>query len=71
MAAFLSRARGARAALVDGRAAAAWATAGQVRVLFDFTIHEDRITAVNLIGDPATLAALDLKIPGRPRVRRS
>ena len=66
VAAFLSRARGARPALVNGHAAAAWAPGGRVRVLFRFTIREDRITAIDLIGDPATLAALDLKIPAPP-----
>jgi RNA polymerase sigma factor (sigma-70 family) len=72
VATFLSRARGARPALVDGRAAAAWVQAGQVRVLFDFTVHEDRITAVDLIGDRTSLAGLDLEFPEpeEPPLRR-
>ena len=71
VATFLSRARGARAAFIGGRAAAVWVQAGQVRVLFSFTVQEDRITAIELIGDPVHLAALDLEIPEHVAPRHS
>jgi hypothetical protein len=34
-----------------------------VRVLFDFTVRQGRITAVDLIGDQTTLAGFDLEFP--------
>jgi RNA polymerase sigma-70 factor (ECF subfamily) len=67
VAAFLSRARGARPALADGRAAAVWIQRGRVRVVFSFTVSvgEGLITAVDLLGDEATLARMDVQIPER------
>jgi RNA polymerase sigma factor (sigma-70 family) len=55
-------ARGARRALLEGAAAAAWAPGGRLRVVYDFTVVDDRITAIELIADPARLATLDLAI---------
>jgi RNA polymerase sigma factor (sigma-70 family) len=58
----LRRARRARAVFADGRPAAAWIRAGQLQVLYRLTVRGDRITAVDLVADPAALAALDLVI---------
>ncbi|GGO84831.1 sigma-70 family RNA polymerase sigma factor [Wenjunlia tyrosinilytica] len=60
---FLGRARAAQSALVDGAAAAVWAPGGRPRVVFGFTITPaGRITAIELLADPAHLGRLDVKI---------
>ena len=59
------RARAAVLAEVAGEPGAVWAAGGQVRVAFGFTIGEDaRVTRIDLIGDPAVLAALDIDVAG-------
>jgi RNA polymerase sigma factor (sigma-70 family) len=60
VAAFLQRARGVRAALLDGAAVAVWMPGGQPRVVLDFTTSGQRITAVDAIADPDRLGQLDL-----------
>jgi RNA polymerase sigma factor (sigma-70 family) len=55
-------ARGARQALLAGAAAAVWTPGGRLRVVYDFTVVDDRITGIDLIADPARLATLDLVI---------
>ena len=59
---FSKRAGAARPALVNGAPGLAWAPGGQLRVVFDFTIADGRIAAVNLIADPETIGAIDLEI---------
>jgi RNA polymerase sigma-70 factor (ECF subfamily) len=59
---FLGRARGARAALVNGAAGAAWVVDGRPRVVFSFTVTDGRITAIDLLADPALLRHVDLAI---------
>jgi RNA polymerase sigma-70 factor (ECF subfamily) len=61
-ASFLSIARGATPALLDGAAAAVWLVAGEVRVVYAFTVGEDAITAIELIAVPERLRELDLRI---------
>ncbi len=53
---FAGRARAARFALIDGEPGAVWMHAGDVRVAFRFRIADDRIVAIDLIADGATLA---------------
>jgi RNA polymerase sigma factor (sigma-70 family) len=53
---FSGRAQAARPALIDGEPGAVWLHAGELRVAFRFTIAGDRITAIDLVADPATLA---------------
>jgi RNA polymerase sigma factor (sigma-70 family) len=62
VAAFARRARGAKPALLDGTAAAAWMPGGQLRVVYSFTTSDEQITAIELIADPARLGKLDLMI---------
>ncbi len=57
---FSGRARAAKLALIDGVAGAVWAMGGRPRVVFSFTITGGKITAIDLLGDPATLDQLDL-----------
>jgi len=59
---FSRRAGGAKPALVDGAAAGVWMTAGQPRVVYSFTVDDDKITAIDLIGDPVRLREFDLTI---------
>jgi RNA polymerase sigma factor (sigma-70 family) len=63
VAAFLQHARGVRAALLDGAAAAVWMPGGRPRVVLAFTTSGQRITAVEAIADPDRLRRLDLVIP--------
>lgn len=53
---FAGRATAALPALLDGKPGAIWIHEREVRVAFRFTIENDRISAIELIGDPATLA---------------
>jgi len=57
---FAGRARVARPALVDGAPGLVWSSGGQPRVAFAFTITDGRITAIDLIADPARLEKMDL-----------
>ena len=61
---FAGRAKVAQPALLDGAAGAAWAQAGTVRVVFDFTIVDGRIVGIDLIMDPATIAEIDVQLAG-------
>ena len=60
-AAFSGRAKAALPRLVDGRAGAVWQLRGEVRAIFDFTVVDGLIVAIDLLGDPETLAVVDLE----------
>ena len=62
VAGFARRARGATRALLDGAAAAVWMVDGQPRVVYSFTVSGEKITAIDLIADPARLRRVDLVI---------
>lgn len=57
---FAGRARGAQPALVDGAVGLAWAPGGRPKAVFDLTISDGRIVAIDLIFDPDHLGDLDL-----------
>jgi len=57
---FSGRARAARLALINGVAGLVWAAGGRPRVVFSFTLTGGKITAIDLLGDPAVLGQLDL-----------
>ena len=57
---FAGRAAAARLALVDGSPAAVWAPAGQPRVVFTFTISDEKISGIGLNADPDLLRNLDI-----------
>jgi RNA polymerase sigma-70 factor (ECF subfamily) len=59
---FSGRARAARLALVDGVVQAVWTQSGRPRVVFAFTIDEDRVTAVDMLGDPDRLRELEVTV---------
>ena len=68
--AFSRFARGAKPALLDGAAAAAWMLGDRARVVYDFTVGDERIVAIDLIADPERLSRLDLVILGSPGLSR-
>jgi RNA polymerase sigma factor (sigma-70 family) len=55
---FSGRALGAQFARIDGEPGAVWTEARELRVAFRFTIANDRITGIDLLADPASLAQL-------------
>jgi RNA polymerase sigma-70 factor (ECF subfamily) len=57
---FLNRARAAQPALIDGLVGMTWAPAGHPKAVFDLTIVNDRIVAVELILDPDHINDLDV-----------
>jgi RNA polymerase sigma-70 factor (ECF subfamily) len=56
-----NRARGLRAALVDGAPAAVWSFGGQLRGVWLFTLGGDRITTIELVMNPDRLKALNVE----------
>jgi RNA polymerase sigma-70 factor (ECF subfamily) len=57
---FAGRARAAQPALVDGVVGLAWAPGGHPKAVFDLTIADGRIVAIDLILDADHVAGLDL-----------
>jgi RNA polymerase sigma-70 factor (ECF subfamily) len=66
---FSGRAAGARLAFVDGLAGAVWSVGGEPKVVFDFTVRSGKIVAIELLGNPETLATLELEPLREPRRR--
>ena len=66
---FAGRAKGARLTLVDGLAGAAWSVGGHPKVVFAFTVYEERVLAVEMLGDPEVLEHLELQPLTEPRGR--
>ena len=60
---FSERARAAQPAFIDGAPGAVWMHAGELSVVFRFTIADDRITAIDLIADRAALARSVVEMP--------
>jgi RNA polymerase sigma-70 factor (ECF subfamily) len=60
--AFAHRARFAAVALVDGRVGAVIAPAGRLQAALLLTIVGGTITEVDIVADPARLAALDVAL---------
>ncbi|MFD0362596.1 sigma-70 family RNA polymerase sigma factor [Nocardia sp. GCM10030253] len=59
---FSGRAKAAQLALIDGRAGAVWAVGGTPRVVFDFTVSDGRIVAIDLLADAETLGLMELEV---------
>ena len=59
---FSGRAAAAQAAYVDGLPAAVWAPGGTTRSAWVLTIGDGVITRVEMLGDPATLAGLEVEL---------
>lgn len=58
---FSGRARAAQPVLIDGEPGAVWMHEGEVLVAFRFRTAGDRITAIELIADPAALGHLTVR----------
>jgi len=61
---FKGRARAAQPALINGVPGLVWAPGGQPRVVFAFSIVDDKIVAIELIADPERLRQLEVAIVG-------
>ena len=61
--AFAGRARGAQLAQIEGMPGAVWAPGGRARAVFDFSIIEARIVAIEVLADPEHIAQLAITIP--------
>jgi hypothetical protein len=59
---FKGRAQAAQPALIEGETGLVFAPGGVPRVVFDLVIEQDRIIEINLIADPAHIAALDVRM---------
>jgi RNA polymerase sigma-70 factor, ECF subfamily len=57
---FAGRARAAQPALIDGLVGLAWAPGGHPKAVFDLTIVDGRVVAVDLILDPDHVSDLDV-----------
>lgn len=60
---FSGRALAAQSAFIDGEPGAVWMHEQEIRVAFRFTVTDDRITAIDLVADPATLAKSVIERP--------
>ncbi|WP_310528680.1 sigma-70 family RNA polymerase sigma factor [Nocardioides sp.] len=58
---FNGGAQSALLTIVDGLAGAAWMYRGQAKVVFDFTVIDERIVAIDMLSDPDVLAGLVLE----------
>jgi RNA polymerase sigma-70 factor (ECF subfamily) len=58
---FAGRARAARLALLDGEPGLVWTHRGEVRMAFAFTVLDGRVTGIELVADPARLAAMGVE----------
>lgn len=58
--AFVGRAQAAQPTLINGKAGAVWAPGGRPRVVFAFTVHRDRITAIDMIADARRVRGFNL-----------
>lgn len=47
--------------VVDGLAGAAWMYRGEAKVVFDFTVVDDKIVAIDMLSDPDVMAGLVLE----------
>ncbi|HEY2192381.1 MAG TPA: sigma-70 family RNA polymerase sigma factor [Actinomycetospora sp.] len=57
---FAGRARAAAPALLDGEPGLAFAVGGRVVSLFRITVVDGKVTAVDLVADPETVATIDV-----------
>jgi RNA polymerase sigma factor (sigma-70 family) len=60
--ALAGRARGVRVALVEGIPGAVYAPGGRARAVFAFHVVGDRVTQIEILNDPAVVAALRVEV---------
>jgi RNA polymerase sigma-70 factor (ECF subfamily) len=59
---FVGGARAARPAILDGVPGLVWMHRGEIKVAFDFTVLDGRVVAIDLLGDPETIAGLEIEL---------
>jgi RNA polymerase sigma-70 factor (ECF subfamily) len=64
--ALIGRATAARSALIEGTPGAVWAPGGRPRAVFAFHVIGATIAEIEIVTDPAVVAALDIEILGGP-----
>ncbi|RYZ07779.1 MAG: sigma-70 family RNA polymerase sigma factor [Myxococcales bacterium] len=60
--AFLGRASAAQVALIEGRVGAVWAPQGKPRSALLMTVAAGQIVAIDIVAEPAELAALEIRL---------
>jgi RNA polymerase sigma factor (sigma-70 family) len=61
---FAGRARAAQPALIDGVPGLVWASGGQPKVVFAFTVRGQRVVGIDMLAEPDRLAELDVLLDG-------
>lgn len=64
--ALMGRAQAATPAIIESTPGAVWAPAGRPRAAFVFRVLGDTIAEIEVVTDPAVVAALDIEILGGP-----
>lgn len=64
--ALIGRATAAKAALIEGTPGAVWVAGGKPRAAFAFHIVGDTIAEIEIVTDPAVVAALDIEVLSGP-----
>jgi RNA polymerase sigma factor (sigma-70 family) len=59
---FSGRARAARLALINGAAGLVWAQGGVPRVVFDFTVVDGQVVAIDLLADAERISQLEVEL---------
>jgi RNA polymerase sigma-70 factor, ECF subfamily len=59
---FSGRALAAQPALIDGAVGIVWAVGGEPKVAWDFTIEDGKVTHIDMLAAPDSLAGLDLTV---------
>ena len=62
---FAGRARAALPATLDGAAAASWQHLGEVKVVFGFTVVDDKVVQIEVLADPSVLTRAARRSPAR------
>ena len=62
---FAGRARAALPATLDGAAAASWQHRGEVKVVFGFTVVDDKVVQIEVLADPRVLTRAARRSPAR------
>lgn len=64
--ALIGKATAAKSALIEGTPGAVWVSGGRPRAAFAFHLIGDTIAEIEIVTDPAVVAALDIEILGSP-----
>jgi RNA polymerase sigma-70 factor (ECF subfamily) len=62
---FSGRALAAQPALIDGAVGVAWAVGGQLRVVWDVTVDDGKVTHIDMLAAPETLERMEVEVLAR------